>query len=42
MPERLAADAPDTRVVKAFNRIPHKVIELEREKLVSHRVSVFL
>ncbi|HEY5778354.1 MAG TPA: NAD(P)-binding domain-containing protein [Terrimicrobiaceae bacterium] len=40
--ERLAADAPGTRVVKAFNTIPSRIIELDREKLLPHRVSVFL
>jgi predicted dinucleotide-binding enzyme len=40
--ERLAADAQGARVVKAFNTIPSKIIELDREKLVPHRVSVFL
>jgi predicted dinucleotide-binding enzyme len=40
--ERLAADAEGARVVKAFNTIPSKIIELEREKLAPHRVSVFL
>jgi predicted dinucleotide-binding enzyme len=29
-------------VVKAFNTIPYAVVELEPEKLKSHRVSVFL
>jgi predicted dinucleotide-binding enzyme len=40
--ERLAADAKGARVVKAFNTIPSKIIELEREHLARHRVSVFL
>lgn len=40
--ERLAADAPEARVVKAFNTIPAKVIELERDVLLRHRVSIFL
>lgn len=30
------------RVVKAFNTIPARIIELDREKLAPHRVSVFL
>jgi predicted dinucleotide-binding enzyme len=40
--ERLAADIKGARVVKAFNTITSKVIELEREKLAPRRVSVFL
>ena len=40
--ECLAADARGARVVKAFNTVPSKIIELDREKLASHRVSVFL
>jgi predicted dinucleotide-binding enzyme len=40
--ERLAADAQGARVVKAFNTIPSKIIELDREKLAPHRISVFL
>jgi 8-hydroxy-5-deazaflavin:NADPH oxidoreductase len=40
--ERLAADAKGARVVKAFNTIPSKIIELERENLAPHRVSVFV
>jgi predicted dinucleotide-binding enzyme len=40
--ERLAADVPRARVVKAFNTMPSKVIELDREKLAAMRVSVFL
>lgn len=40
--ERLAADVPGARVVKAFNTIPHRVIELERATLAPQRVSVFL
>jgi 8-hydroxy-5-deazaflavin:NADPH oxidoreductase len=40
--ERLAADAQGARVVKAFNTIPATVIELDREKLLPYRVSVFL
>jgi len=40
--ERLAADVPEARIVKAFNTIPHVVIELAREEIARHRVSVFL
>jgi 8-hydroxy-5-deazaflavin:NADPH oxidoreductase len=40
--ERLAADAPGARVVKAFNTVPARVIELDRETLAPLRVSVFL
>ncbi len=40
--ERLAADAKGARVVKAFNTIPSKIIELDRERLAPHRISVFL
>jgi predicted dinucleotide-binding enzyme len=40
--ERLAADVKGARVVKAFNTIPSKVIELDREDLAPYRVSVFL
>ena len=40
--ERLAAEAPGARVVKAFNTIPQQVIDLGRDKLAPHRVSVFL
>jgi predicted dinucleotide-binding enzyme len=40
--ERLAADARGARVVKAFNTMPSKIIELDRETLAPHRVSVFL
>jgi 8-hydroxy-5-deazaflavin:NADPH oxidoreductase len=40
--ERLAADAPDARVVKAFNTMSSQVIALERGELAAHRVSVFL
>ena len=38
----LAEHAQGARVVKAFNTIPSKIIELDREKLAPHRVSVFL
>jgi predicted dinucleotide-binding enzyme len=40
--ERLAADVPDARVVKAFNTIPDVIFDLDRERLAAHRVSVFL
>ena len=40
--ERLAADVPEARVVKAFNTVPSIVIELGREALAPHRISIFL
>jgi predicted dinucleotide-binding enzyme len=40
--EMLAADVPGARVVKAFNTVAHRVIELSRTQLAPHRVSVFL
>jgi predicted dinucleotide-binding enzyme len=40
--EKLAADAPQSRVVKAFNTMAAPLIELDRATLASHRVSVFL
>jgi predicted dinucleotide-binding enzyme len=40
--ERLAADVPGARIVKAFNTIPASVLELEHEQLLPYRVSVFL
>jgi predicted dinucleotide-binding enzyme len=40
--ERLARDLPGARVVKAFNTVPHKVIELPRALLAEQRISVFL
>jgi 8-hydroxy-5-deazaflavin:NADPH oxidoreductase len=40
--ERLAADAKGARVVKAFNTMASQVIELDRETLLPHRISVFL
>jgi 8-hydroxy-5-deazaflavin:NADPH oxidoreductase len=40
--ERLAADAPSARVVKAFNTMASQLIELGREELMRRRVSVFL
>jgi 8-hydroxy-5-deazaflavin:NADPH oxidoreductase len=40
--ERLAADTPGARLVKAFNTMASQAIELDRETLSRHRVSVFL
>jgi hypothetical protein len=40
--ERLAADAPEARVVKAFNTMASQVIELGHDELSRRRVSVFL
>ena len=40
--QALQADVPQARVVKAFNTLPHAVIERPREALAPHRVSVFL
>jgi len=40
--EQLASDAPGARVVQAFNTVPHRIIELGRERLQSRRISVFL
>jgi predicted dinucleotide-binding enzyme len=40
--ERMAADIPRARVVKAFNAIPGSVIELGAEKLRPNAVPVFL
>jgi 8-hydroxy-5-deazaflavin:NADPH oxidoreductase len=40
--EQLAIDAPGARVVQAFNTVPHRIIELERERLAPRRISVFL
>lgn len=40
--ERLAADAPDARVVKAFNTMSAQTIALDRDRLAPHRVSVYL
>jgi len=42
MAERFAADVPGSRVVKAFNTLPSTVLELNRETLLPHRVSVFV
>ena len=39
---QLAKDIPRAHVVKAFNTLPAPVLALEREKLLPHRVSVFL
>jgi predicted dinucleotide-binding enzyme len=40
--EQLAADAPRARIVKAFTTIPYPVLELGRDILAPHRISVFL
>jgi predicted dinucleotide-binding enzyme len=40
--ERLAADAPGARVVKAFNTMASQVIELGRDQLANRLFSVFL
>jgi len=40
--EQLAADVADARIVKAFSSVPHRVIELDRETLAPHRISVLL
>jgi predicted dinucleotide-binding enzyme len=40
--ERLAADTPGARVVKAFNTMASQVIELDRDQLARRHVSVFL
>jgi predicted dinucleotide-binding enzyme len=40
--QRLAADVPQARVVKAFNTVAQPVIEIDREQLARHRVSVFV
>jgi predicted dinucleotide-binding enzyme len=40
--DALAKAAPGARVVKAFNTIPHRVIELGREALAKHRISVYV
>jgi predicted dinucleotide-binding enzyme len=40
--ERLAADIPQSRVVKAFNTVSGSVVALDRETLHPHHVSIFL
>jgi predicted dinucleotide-binding enzyme len=40
--ERLAADTPAARVVKAFNTMASQVIELDHGELARRRISVFL
>lgn len=40
--ERLAADVPQARIVKAFNTMAAQVIELDRKILAPRRVSVFV
>jgi 8-hydroxy-5-deazaflavin:NADPH oxidoreductase len=40
--ERLAADTPGARVVKAFNTMASQVIELDHDVLAQYRISVFL
>jgi 8-hydroxy-5-deazaflavin:NADPH oxidoreductase len=40
--ERLAADVEGIRVVKAFNTVPHLVIELGSKTLAGYEVPVFL
>jgi predicted dinucleotide-binding enzyme len=40
--EKLATDIPQARIVKAFNTMAAPVLELDRAKLATHRVSVFL
>lgn len=40
--EQLAADVPAARIVKAFNTLPHRVLELPRDVLGPRRISVFL
>jgi 8-hydroxy-5-deazaflavin:NADPH oxidoreductase len=40
--EKLAADIPQARVVKAFNTMSAQVIALDQDKLASQNVSVFL
>jgi predicted dinucleotide-binding enzyme len=40
--ERLAADVPGARVVKAFNTMAAQLIELGRDSLAPHLISVFV
>jgi 8-hydroxy-5-deazaflavin:NADPH oxidoreductase len=40
--ERLAADVPGARVVKAFNTMAAQLIELGRDSLPPHQISVFV
>jgi predicted dinucleotide-binding enzyme len=40
--EQLAQGAPGARVVQAFNTVPHRIIELDRVRLDTLRISVFL
>jgi predicted dinucleotide-binding enzyme len=40
--EQLAALAPEARVVQAFNTVPHRVLELSRERIEQHRLSVLV
>lgn len=40
--ERLAADVPGARVVKAFNTMAAQLIELGRDSLAPHQISVFV
>jgi predicted dinucleotide-binding enzyme len=39
--EQLARDVPGARVVQAFNTLPSRVLELPRERLSAHRISLF-
>jgi len=40
--EQLALDVPGARVVQAFNTVPHRIIELPKQRLLPRRISVFL
>jgi predicted dinucleotide-binding enzyme len=40
--QQLAGDVPAARVVQAFNTVPHRVLELDREQLAPQRISVFV